>query len=99
MMWSFRRDSACIDLEVRRGSRPGHYELVVDYSDGTEKVVRCRSSRVLVRRTLGIQQRLLHEGWIPSRPAAIGGRQPKRRWSVYARGIHWAKRLGACFGF
>ena len=68
MIWFFTRDSAQVDIEVRRLSETGLFELVIDYPDGSEEVERFRSPKRLVKRTLAVQHRLLREGWVPTGP-------------------------------
>lgn len=68
MIWFFTRDSAQVDIEVRRLPDGRLFELVIDYPDGSEEVERFRNPRKLVNRTLLIQQRLIHDGWVPTGP-------------------------------
>lgn len=68
MIWFFTRDSAQVDIEVRRVPDVGLFELVIDYPDGSEGVERFRSPRKLVERTLAVQHRLIRNGWTPTGP-------------------------------
>jgi hypothetical protein len=112
MIWFFTRDSAQVDIEVRRLSEAGPFELVIDYPDGSEEVERFRSPKRLVKRTLAVQQRLLRQGWVPTGP----GRHPyMRKAPRHARGARrlktmprlvWrfvqhqiTRRIAATFGF
>ena len=115
MIWFFTRDSAQVDIEVRRVPDAGLFELVIDYPDGSEGVERFRDPRKLVERTLAVQHRLIRNGWTPTgpgnhprshaaRPAARSGRAAKRRLKTVPR--VWAyvqrqvrERLAATFGF
>jgi len=109
MIWFFTRGSAQIDLEVRRIINPDGYELVVDYSDGSESTEIFTNPRKLVRRTLTLQQRLIRDGWIPSGPGMYGLparlskaprrirlKSPARLWAYVHRQV--AARLAATFG-
>ncbi|MCA1560338.1 MAG: hypothetical protein LC804_08750 [Acidobacteria bacterium] len=64
MIWSFRRGSAEIDIEVRRSAQEKYY-LIVSYPDGTEKVERFGSPTRLIERSLKVQRRLIAEHWEP----------------------------------
>jgi hypothetical protein len=110
MMWSFVRESARVDIEVRRAAFSGRYELVVDYPDGSEIVERFRRPRRLVDRSLAVQRRLIEDGWQPvrRRPGSAPSAPPTRRRGRMLRRIvaafgaaqsRWARRLAACFGF
>lgn len=68
MIWFFTRDSAQVDIEVRRVPDAGLFELVIDYPDGSEGVERFRNPRKLVERTLAVQHRLIRNGWSPTGP-------------------------------
>jgi hypothetical protein len=68
MIWFFTRDSAQIDIEVRRVPDSGMFELVIDYPDGSEGIERFRSPTRLVKRTLAVQRRLIRNGWAPTGP-------------------------------
>jgi hypothetical protein len=68
MIWFFRRGNLQVDIEVRRIADPDGFELVIDYPDGSEGVQQFTDPRKLVRRTLGVQQRLIRDGWVPSGP-------------------------------
>ncbi|MFL6280783.1 MAG: hypothetical protein ACJ731_11775 [Vicinamibacterales bacterium] len=107
MIWFFTRGSAQIDVEVRRISDPDGYELVVDYSDGSESVERYKKPRRLVERTLTLQRQLIGDGWIPSGPGMYGVRAkvrprarvlrgPARLWAYVHRQV--TARLAATFG-
>jgi len=48
------------------------YELVVDYSDGSENTEIYTNPRKLVRRTLTLQRKLIRDGWVPSGPGMYG---------------------------
>jgi hypothetical protein len=72
MIWFFTRGSAQIDFEVRRITDPDGYELVVDYSDGSENIERFTNPRRLVDRSLTLQRRLIGDGWMPSGPGMYG---------------------------
>jgi hypothetical protein len=107
MIWFFTRGSAQIDIEVRRIVDPDGYELVVDYSDGSEGVERFTNPRKLVQRTLNLQHRLIRDGWIPSGPGMYGApaklhphrrrlRGPARLWAYVHRQV--TERLAATFG-
>lgn len=115
MIWFFTRDSAQVDIEVRRLADAGLFELVVDYPDGSEEVERFRNPRRLVKRTLSIQRRLIHDGWVPTGPgchrgshAAHGAHRPRRprtRLRTMPR-LMWSyvqrqvgRRIAATFGF
>jgi len=107
MIWFFTRASAQIDIEVRRVADPDGYELVVDYSNGSESVERFTSPRRLVERTLALQRELIADGWMPSGPGMYGVRAkvrprarvlrgPARLWFYMQR--HVAARIAATFG-
>ena len=109
MIWFFTRGSAHIDIEVRRIINPDGYELVVDYSDGSESAEIFTNPRKLVRRTLTLQHRLIRDGWIPSGPGMYGVpaklakapsrirlKSPARLWAYVHRQV--AARLTATFG-
>jgi hypothetical protein len=107
MIWFFTRGSAQIDIEVRRITDPDGYELVVDYSDGSESVERFTSPRRLVERTLTLQRQLIGDGWMPSGPGMYGVRAkvrprprvlrgPARIWAYVHRTV--SARLAATFG-
>jgi hypothetical protein len=72
MIWFFTRGPAQLDIEVRRVSHGGAFELIVDYPDGTETVERIADPRKLVDRTLKVQRRLIREGWAPTGPGGTG---------------------------
>ena len=113
MIWFFTRDSAQVDIEVRRVPDAGLFELVIDYPDGSEGVERFRNPRKLVDRTLAVQRRLIRAGWIPTGPgnhprthaprpgthAARAGhrRRVPRLWTYVQRQVR--ERLAATFGF
>ena len=78
MIWFFTRDSAEVDIEVRRAPDPGLFELVIDYPDGSEGVERFRDPRKLVERTLAVQRRLIRNGWTPTGPGNHPLRQTTR---------------------
>ena len=110
MIWFFTRDSAQVDIEVRR--LPDRFELVIDYPDGSEDVERFRSPKKLLKRTLLVQQRLLRDGWVPTgpgrhpymgakaRPPARGARRlkgvPRSAWRYIQERI--SRRIAATFG-
>ena len=107
MIWFFTRDSAQIDIEVRRINEPDGYELVVDYSDGSEKIERFTNPRRLVDRTLTLQRELIGDGWMPSGPGMYGVRAkvrprprilraPARLWAYVHRQV--SHRIAATFG-
>src|SRR5262245_38894597 len=107
MIWFFTRGSAQIDIEVRRTIDPDGYELVVDYSDGSEGVERFTNPRRLVERTLTLQRDLIPVGWWPSGPGMYGVRAkvrprarilrgPARLWAYVHR--HVKARVAATFG-
>jgi len=109
MIWFFTRGSAQIDIEVRRIINPDGYELVVDYSDGSETTVIYTNPRKLVRRTLTLQRKLIRDGWVPSGPGMYGLparlskapsrirlKSPARLWAYVHRQV--AARLAATFG-
>jgi hypothetical protein len=107
MIWFFTRGSAQIDIEVRRTIEPDGYELVVDYSDGSEGVERFINPRRLVERTLTLQRDLIQDGWMPSGPGMYGVRAkvrptgrilrgPARLWAYLQR--HVKARVAATFG-
>ena len=107
MIWFFTRGSAQIDIEVRRISDPQGYELVIDYSDGSEGVERFTNPRRLVQRTLTLQRRLIRNGWVPSGPGMYGAPArlreqsrrrggPARLWAYVHRQV--SARLAATFG-
>jgi hypothetical protein len=107
MIWFFTRGSAQIDIEVRRIADTDGYELVVDYSDGSESVERFTSPRRLVERTLALQRELIADGWMPSGPGMYGVRAnvrprakvlrgPARLWSFVHR--HVTARIAATLG-
>jgi hypothetical protein len=75
MIWFFTRDSAQVDIEVRRIPDVGEFELVLDYADGSETIERFRDPRKLVARTLAVQRRLIRNGWTPTGP----GNHPRGR--------------------
>jgi hypothetical protein len=114
MIWFFTRDSAQVDIEVRRVPDAGLFELVIDYPDGSEGVERFRNPRKLVERTLAVQHRLIRNGWSPTGPGnhprahairtPVRTRQTPRRVKTVPR--VWAyvqrqvrERLAATFGF
>jgi hypothetical protein len=68
MIWFFTRDSAQVDIEIRRDVEPLRYVLIVTHPDGTERVERFAMPRRLVARMLRVQRRLIREGWTPSSP-------------------------------
>jgi hypothetical protein len=107
MIWFFTRDSAQIDIEVRRINESDGYELVVDYSDGSEKIERFTNPRRLVDRTLTLQRELIGDGWTPSGPGMYGVRAkvrprprilrgPARLWAYVHRQV--SQRIAATFG-
>lgn len=113
MIWFFTRDSAQVDIEVRRISDAGLFELVIDYPDGSEEVERFRNPRKLVKRTLSVQRRLIHDGWVPTGPGrqrargvapVPGARRSPRRLKSMPR-LMWnyvqrqvTRRIAATFG-
>jgi hypothetical protein len=114
MIWFFTRDSAQVNIEVRRAPDAGGFELVVDYPDGSEGVERFQDGRKLVERTLAVQRRLMREGWTPTGPGnhprqavprgTLGAPHPVARTTKFPR--VWAyvqrqvrERLAATFGF
>jgi hypothetical protein len=106
MMWVFSRGSAQVDIEVRRGGEPSTYELVVDYPDGSERVVRFTDARKLLRQALRVQQDLIRRGWTPlpadrasrRRRASPAPRTARRRlWSRIQQRL--SARFAATFGF
>lgn len=114
MIWFFTRDSAQVDIEVRRVPDAGLFELVIDYPDGSEGVERFRNPKKLVERTLAVQRRLIRNGWTPTGPgnhprthaarAAARPQAPKARRRTMPR--VWAyvqrqvrERIAATFGF
>ena len=109
MIWFFTRGSAQIDIEVRRIINPDGYELVVDYSDGSESTEIFTNPRKLVRRTLTLQRKLIRDGWVPSGPGMYGHparlskapsrirlKSPARLWAYVQRQV--SARLAATFG-
>jgi hypothetical protein len=109
MIWFFTRGSAQIDIEVRRAVDPDGYELVVDYSDGSEGIERFTNPRRLVERSLTLQRQLIRDGWMPSGPGLYGVpakvrakssvrifRGPVRLWHYVHR--HVTARVAATFG-
>jgi hypothetical protein len=68
MIWFFTRESAQLDIEVRRDLDPKQYVLVITQPDGTERVERFAAANRLVARVLRVQRRLIRQGWIPSSP-------------------------------
>lgn len=111
MIWSFVRDAARIDIEVRRAPEGGgRYELIVDYPDGSEIVEHFRHAKRLVDRSLDVQASLMDQGWRPAQrrgvvlPAGARGRRRRGRIrrmasAVAAAQTRWARRLAASFGF
>lgn len=106
MIWCFTRGSAQVDIEVRRSGEPAVYELVVDYPDGSETVVRFRDARKLLRHSLRVQKDLIRRGWTPSPPANRASRaRPAAPAAVAVRRRLWSRlqervsaRLAATFG-
>jgi hypothetical protein len=107
MIWFFTRGSAQIDFEVRRITDPDGYELVVDYSDGSENIERFTNPRRLVERSLTLQRQLIGDGWMPSGPGMYGVRAkvrprarirrgPARLWAYLHRQV--SQRIAATFG-
>lgn len=96
MIWFFTRDSAQLDIEVRRVPDAGMFELVIDYPDGSEGVERFRNPRKLVERTLAVQHRLIRNGWAPTGPGNHPRAQAARTRpapSAAARARHSPRRL------
>jgi hypothetical protein len=110
VIWSFNRAAAQVDIEVRRLPGYAAYELVVDYSDGSETLERFDNARKLVERTLQVQDRLRRDGWVPSRPTVARTAQrpaataePPSRMRAIPRALlriqkQIARRLAASFG-
>lgn len=106
MIWCFRRGSAQVDIEVRRTGEPSVYELVIDYPDGSEAVVRFTDARRLLRHSLRVQQDLIRRGWTPSSPANRASRPRPAAPAAAAAGRRlWSRlhervsaRLAATFG-
>ena len=108
MIWFFTRGSAQVDIEVRRGREPGTFELVIDYPDGSETVMRFREGRKLLRHALKMQRRLIRRGWAPASPteravarrARVSRPNPDRRrqrfWSRLQQRVsaRWAATFG-----
>src|SRR5205807_138647 len=61
MCYWFERGGDYIQCEVRRAG--DHYELHVINSDGTESVEQFVESCSLFGRQVGLEERLLHDGW------------------------------------
>ncbi len=78
MIWFFTRGTARIDVEVRKGTEPGAYTLVVTYPDGAERIEQFATAARLVTRALTIHQRLIDEGWMPTSPATGKPMIPRR---------------------
>ena len=68
MIWSFSRGAAQVDFEVRRLSPSGAYAVVINHSDGSERVDAFHDPRRLISHLLDVQQQFIAEGWIPSSP-------------------------------
>jgi hypothetical protein len=66
MIWSFTRNAAQTDLEVRR--LPEGFALVVNGPDGSERVEAFHDPRRLINHLLDVQQQFIADGWIPSSP-------------------------------
>jgi hypothetical protein len=96
MIWFFTRESAQVDIEVRRDVEPQRYVLIVTHPDGTERVERFAAASRLVTRVLAVQRRLIRQGWTPSSPtgtAVTVGRRRKRRMPIHQRARRAAVRL------
>lgn len=109
MIWFFTRESAQVDIEVRRDLDPKPYVLVVTQSDGTERVERFAAGTRLVARMLTVQRRLIRQGWIPSSPTGTPvtvGRRARPRIPIHQRARRAVvrlrrritRRLAAAFG-
>lgn len=96
MIWYFTRGAAQIDVEVRRRLHGGGYMLEVTYPNGTELIEQFDDPARLVTRTLGVQQKLIEDGWMPASPlggqAAVPKRHHRRRSLRYA---YLARRVAA----
>ena len=110
MIWFFTRGATQVDLEVRRISMTGGYALVMNHSDGSERVQAFQDPRRLITYMLDLQQQFIADGWIPSSPIGRSAIVPVpvvRKKGRYLRRVRLAathlhrtvtKRLAAAFG-
>jgi hypothetical protein len=108
MIWSFTRNAAQTDLEVRR--LPDGYALVVNGPDGSERVEAFHDPRRLINHLLDVQHQFIADGWRPTSPIGRSAIVPipivsrrgryLRRARLVAINVQRAvtKRLAAAFG-